>query len=91
MAEPWQTEKKKLEALHNLVHNAVRMLKMDDRSTISCGPFTPEEVRAYLWGYAFHKRKWFNSIYDPTSKVYYVQRTRPPKPPQPLEDEEEEL
>lgn len=73
----WKSEKHKAESLTHLIHEAVRLLKMDAKTVIPIGKFTEEEVRLAMWAYALHKGKWFDSTYDKTSRVFHVQRSTP--------------
>jgi len=82
-------EKQKLLDLALHVHRALRMLKMGESATISCGTkFPHEEVSQYVVAYAFHKKKWFSTKFDPTSEIIYA--TRSPPPPWEKEEIEEE-
>lgn len=78
-------EKKHLQDLSKFIHDAVRMLKMGETASISCSKYPAEDVRNYLMAYSFHKKKWFETKYDKTSKLLTAKRAPPP----PWEREEE--
>ena len=73
-----EPEKKNLLALNQIVHEALRKLKMGEAGTIPVGDRTPDDVRNYVWAYAMHKGKWFDCKYDATSKVFTAVRAEPP-------------
>ena len=82
--------KKKLLALSQRVHDALRKLKMDEASTISCGDDTPDDVKNYVWAYARHKGKWFDCTYDRTTKTFHVVRAVPPPWKKPADEDDYE-
>ena len=81
-----------LDGLSNLVHEALKRLKMDQTGSISCSKeFPPEEVQLYARAYGMHKRKWFDIKYDKASNVVHATRTELPNwEAQDEIDEEEE-
>lgn len=72
-----QTAKQRLMEIYEVVHEAVRMLKIGDSGTISLGKFSHEEVSNYLIGYGGFKHKWFDQTYDKTARVIRVTRGKP--------------
>jgi len=72
-------EKERVEKMYLVVHEAVRRLKMGEEGYIICTEFSVDSVRSYLWAYAFHKKKWFDTEYDATNKI--LTATRAPAPP----------
>lgn len=87
MSEQPLNDKQKLEALAKHVHEALRMLKMGDVGTISCGKqFKMDEVWWYVIAYGIHKEKWFKMRKDNVSEVIFAERAEPPK-----KDKEEPL
>ena len=80
------SEKRKLKALSLHVHAALRTLKMGETGAIPVtADHSADAIMKYIWGYAFHKRKWFEAKYDKTTRVVYAER----KPPPPWNTEEE--
>ena len=81
-----------LTSLYKHVHGVVRLLKIDDTGTIPCTKeFPADEIRAYIRGYAFHKRKWFEAKHDAVAGVIYAKRVAVPSflpPEEPGEHEE---
>jgi hypothetical protein len=79
MTEPpaSETPKQRLDAVARLVIKAVSRLKIGDEGTVPIDRFTPSEVRGYLWGWAEHKGRWFDSEYDKTIKAFRVKRVVP--------------
>jgi uncharacterized protein (DUF2249 family) len=68
-----------LDALHKLVHEAVKRLKMGESGTVQCSKQYPEiEVRQYAMAYAMHKNKWFELKYDKAGDVVHVTRVEVP-------------
>ena len=74
MIEPTKSmippEKDALQQVHKLVDAKLRVLKMDETAHISCGKIGVEAVRSYVWAYALHKGKWFDTEYDATNKNF---------------------
>jgi hypothetical protein len=74
-----EQQRKKLDVLSKHVHSALRMLKIGDTGTISCGKKFPlAEVRPYVIAYAFHKRKWFELKHDVVSDTLQATRVKVP-------------
>ena len=68
-----------LASLGKHVHNTLRVLKVGDTGTITCGKAYPAgEVKQYVIAYAFHKRKWFELKHDRTADLFYAKRVEPP-------------
>jgi len=85
-----RTENQRLNDLAKHAYNVLRKLKMGDRGTISCGrQFPMDEVRGYIYGYAFHKKKWFDIQTDSVSSSLIVTRAPKPKPIKHFDEEEE--
>lgn len=83
--------KKRLMEIYDLVHEAVRMLKIGESGTISLGKFSREEVQSYLIGYGGHKKKWFDATYDKTSRALRVTRGKPLPHDKPKKESKEEV
>jgi hypothetical protein len=77
-----------LEDIAQLVHKALRKLKIDEQAQIVCHKFKVDEVREYVIGYSYHKKKWFKAKYDPATRVLTCTRGAPP--PWPLKDKNED-
>lgn len=74
-------DRKHLEGLGTLVHGALRMVKMGESAKISCSEKYPlPEVRAYVYAYAKHKKKWFKMKKDSVSNTLIAERVPIPKP-----------
>ena len=72
-------QKEHLLTVANRVHASLRKLKMGETATITCSKTFPfEEVRNYIWAYAFHKGKWFDCEYNKTTLVLFAKRAPPP-------------
>jgi len=87
-----EPEKRKLVDMSNIVHNALKTLKMGQIGTVACSKqFSADELREYVTAYAFHKNKWFNVKHDAVSNVLFCERTTPPpfEKPESEADEEE--
>ncbi len=87
-----KARKKYFASLHHHVHSALRLLKMGERSTISCTKeFPMPELMMYVQAYALHKGKWFDLHLEHTSNVIHATRAKPPPwDPVPEEYEYEE-
>jgi hypothetical protein len=80
MPEQQMTESQQLQSLANHVHNALRMVKMGETATISCGKqFQMEQVWWYVVAYGIHKGKWFKMRRDQVSGTIIAERSEPPK------------
>ena len=80
-------EKDKLEALGKRVHKEVKSLKVGQKGYITCDKDNPSsDVISYLQAYALHKKKWFTTEYNATTKVLTATRT----PPLPWPEETDE-
>ena len=85
------TENKRLNALAKHAYNVLRKLKMGDHGAISCSAQYPmDEVRGYIYGYAFHKKKWFEVKTDSVANALIVTRAERPKPVKQFDEEEVE-
>jgi hypothetical protein len=86
-----QSEKDRLTGLAQHAHDALRMLRMGEQATISCSRQYPmDEVRGYIYGYAFHKKKWFDIKTNKVANALVVTRTEKPKPIKHFDGEEVE-
>lgn len=87
------TELEHLAALYKHCHGVVRSLKIGDIGTIPCTKeFPAAEIKGYMIGYAFHKRKWFTVKHDAVASVIFAERVTVPSflPVQEIDELEEE-
>jgi hypothetical protein len=86
-----QTEKERLTAMAKHTTDVLRKLKMGQQGTISCSAAYPmDDVRSYIYGYAFHKKKWFEVKTDSVANSLVVTRAERPKPVKQFDEEEVE-
>jgi hypothetical protein len=87
---PINSEKERLTGLAKHAQTILRRLRMGEIGTISCSKLYPlDEVRSYVYGYAFHKNKWFDIKTDNVSNSLVVTRAPRPKPVKEFDGEEE--
>ena len=86
-----KTEKERLTSLAQHTIDVLRKLKMGQQGTISCSrEFPMDDVRGYIYGYAFHKKKWFEVKTDSVANALIVTRAERPKPVKQFDEEEVE-
>jgi len=84
------SEKERLTALARHAQTTLRRLRMGEKGTISCSAAYPaDEVRGYIYGYAFHKGKWFDIATDQVANALVVTRAPRPKPVKEFDNEGE--
>ena len=71
-------DKKELTTLALEVHEKLRMMKVGDTTVMPLGKRAEEDVRMYVWAYAMHKNKWFETTHNPTANTIHIERVETP-------------